>query len=69
MNAKACKRLRKLALEIAILNGFPEHRYLGREIKKMWRGIQYTTTMIINDPKSVRGVYLALKKQESEVQE
>ena len=67
MNSKACKRLRKLALEISLANGFPEHRYLGRKVTKFIGALSYERLVIINDPKSTRGIYLALKKQRAEV--
>lgn len=48
MNAKLCKRLRREALDLTV--GLPVRRLIGG-----YRSI-------INDPRSARGVYRALKR-------
>jgi hypothetical protein len=63
MNAKNCKAARRLARQLS--SGMPERQLLGHNRKvKRKRGprvIEYQATQAINDPKSTRGVYRAIK--------
>jgi len=63
MNAKKCKAARRLARQLSA--GMPERQLLGhnRKVKRRRgpRTIEYQATQALNDPKSTRGVYRAIK--------
>lgn len=61
MNAKQCKKLRRLAWQVTV--GAPEHRLLGKPVTVHTKdGRAYQKLIAVNDPKSTRGVYQGLKR-------